>query len=292
MTEYLYHYTSLEGLKGILESDCLWATDAFKSKDSTEIKWGEKILEKKLIESGISENDAKKFISAIRKAINERAKGVFLTCFSGVIEDEYHEYREDNGVLSQWRGYGSYAIKFDQKKLKIFFETEGSTKDFKDWFGIADFDDGVKYFDPTGNCSAGYFDEQFASLKEAALSKEKFLELEQDAFEKVIENFCICLLLSKHVGFEEELERRCAYIAWKGDKEIKEVTKIYSDKSDKRYIKRFVGGINNAIESVIIGPMSDADYKVGEIFLSKRKIKFRRSETPFLNKSPSAGRDL
>ncbi len=283
MTEYLYHYTSLEGLKGILESDCLWATDAFKSNDLTEIRFGSEILKKKLIESGISRNDAEKFIEVIYKEIKEKAEGFFLTCFSGVIKDKY---REDNGVLSQWRGYGSYAIKFDQEKLKNFIAKEGSTKtegSVKDWFGIADFDDGVKYFDPMGNCSAGYFKKHFVSLKEAALLKEKFLELKEDDFKKVIENFCICLLLSKHVGFEEELERRCAYIVWKGDEEIKEVTKIYSDESGKRYIKRFVGGINNAIESVIIGPMSDADYKVGEIFLSKRKIKFRRSETPFLN---------
>ena len=277
MTEYLYHYTSLKGLKGILESDCLWATDAFKSNDLTEIKFGGEILKKKLIESGISKNDAEKFIEVIYKAIKEKAKGVFITCFSGVIKDKY---REDNGVLSQWRGYGSYAIKFYQERLRNFIVKEGSVKDC---FGVADFDDGVKYFDPTRNCSAGYFEEQFVSLKEAALLKEKFLELEEDDFKKVIKNFCICLLLSKHVGFEEELERRSAYIVWKGDEEIREVTEIYSDKSDKKYIKRFVGGINNAIESVIIGPMSDADYKVGEIFLSKRKIKFRRSETPFLD---------
>jgi hypothetical protein len=280
MTEYLYHYTSLKGLKGILESDCLWATDAFKSNDLTEIKFGGEILKKKLIESGISKNDAEKFIEVIYKGIKEKAEGVFLTCFSGVIKGKY---QEDNGVLSQWRGYGSYAIKFDQEKLKLFLEREGSTENFKDWLGIADLDDGVKYFDPTGNCSAGYFEKPFVSLKEAALSKEKFLELEEDDFKKVIENFCICLILSKHVGFEEESERRCAYIVWKGEEEIREVTEIYSDKSDKKYIKRFVGGINNAIESVIIGPMSDADYKVGEIFLSKRKIKFRRSETPFLD---------
>lgn len=210
------------------------------------------------------------------KRSTKKAKGIFLTCFSGVTEDKY---REDNGVLSQWRGYGSYAIKFDQKKLKDFFEKET----FQDQVRIADFDDGVRYFDRVGNCFAGYFEEHFASLKEAVLLGDKFLDLEDKAFRKVLENFCVYILLSKHVGFEEELERRCAYIVWKGDYEIKEVTEIFSE---RKYIKTFVGVIQNAIESVIIGPMSDADYKVGEIFLSERKIKFCRSETPFLNKSP------
>ncbi len=272
MTQYLYHYTGLEGLKGILENDCLWATDAFKSNDSTEIQWGLEILEKKLIKAGIGEHDVKIFISSIWKAINEKAKGFFLTCFSGVIKNGY---REDHGVLSQWRGYGSYAIKFEQKKLEDFFKTE----DFGDQIAISDFNDGVKYFDREGKCSEGYFKNEFYSLKEAALLKEKFSELDEDAFGEVLKNFCICLLLSKHVGFEEELERRCAYIIWKGNEEIKEVTKIYSD---RRYIKRFVGGIRSAIESVIIGPMSD--YKEGEIFLSQQGIKFYRSETPFLVK--------
>ncbi len=277
MTAYLYHYTSLGGLKGILESDCLWATDAFNSNDSTEIRFGVGILKKKLIEEGIDEKDVEKFTESIWKAINEKAKDVFLICFSAVVENQHRQYREDNGVLSQWRGCGSYAIKFDQEKLKDFFRSEA----FENEFGIADFDDGVKYFDSTGNCSTGYFEEQFASLKEAALLREKFLELGEDDFKKVIKNFCICILLSKHIGFEEELERRCAYIIWKGDDEIKEVTEIFSE---RKYIKRFVGGVHNAIESVIIGPMSDEDYKIGESFLLNSEVSFHKSETPFLRK--------
>ena len=47
--DILYHYTTSDGLLGILKDNCFWLTNAYYLNDSTEIKYGNEII-KKIIE--------------------------------------------------------------------------------------------------------------------------------------------------------------------------------------------------------------------------------------------------
>ena len=122
----LFHYTNAEGLKGILESNKLWATATYCSNDRSELKYFSEILNKKIDEKFKIDIDENLYYAVNKMIItDEYIKEItdflhrlkhFITCFSLINgEDEYH-----HGLLSQWRGYGDdggYAIQFDKSKL-------------------------------------------------------------------------------------------------------------------------------------------------------------------------------
>ena len=111
----LYHYTTADGLKGIVENHELWATSAYYLNDLTEIMYGYQLIDEA--------------VEAWRKKVNppelsmagglvyalQRQFGhdylkrniitpIYLTCFC-----------EEDNLLSQWRAYGQsggYSIGF------------------------------------------------------------------------------------------------------------------------------------------------------------------------------------
>jgi len=103
----LYHYTGVEGLKGIIESDALWATSAYYLNDSAEILYGYRVLYMALeawlkarnlpgtsIARGLAESFMQHFgHDALQRNI---VTPVYLTCFC-----------EEPNLLSQWRAYGN-----------------------------------------------------------------------------------------------------------------------------------------------------------------------------------------
>jgi hypothetical protein len=114
---FLYHYTTAEGLKGIIEKSELWATLAYFLNDSTEILYGCQVF-KEALDEWISNNQhldeslslALGFARDLRKAIGEDylkmgiAVPIYLVCFC-----------EKDNLLSQWRGYGQsggYSLGF------------------------------------------------------------------------------------------------------------------------------------------------------------------------------------
>lgn len=103
----LYHYTSADGLKGIIENDELWATSAYYLNDSAEILYGYRVLHLAIetwlkrpdpaadsISRGLAESLQRYFGqgAAERNVITP----IYLTCFC-----------EDDNLLSQWRAYGN-----------------------------------------------------------------------------------------------------------------------------------------------------------------------------------------
>ena len=138
----LFHYTSLEGLKGIMESGTLWATNARHLNDSSEFQLMWKAIQPKLEEyfnenvmrnreqypqnqvdlKGYIAQDAQTFLQIFRNILTEELIEPHVTSFT-THEDEYNR---ENGLLSQWRGYGNdgVAIVFDHKKLEKLVEEE------------------------------------------------------------------------------------------------------------------------------------------------------------------------
>ena len=105
-SEVLYHYTTVEGLKGIVETNELWATSAYFLNDSAEVIYGYEVLKEALnswISSGsegkasLSTDLAKYLQSGLAdRLLNKIVSPIYLTCFC-----------EDGNLLSQWRSYGA-----------------------------------------------------------------------------------------------------------------------------------------------------------------------------------------
>ena len=118
----LYHYTSLEGLLGIIESKSIWATNVLYLNDASELNYSINLLREEI-------NNVKEKIPIV---INGLGKFSF---FDGLIEsiDKFisHPYpigffvcsfSEEKDLLSQWRGYCprgiGFSLGFNLDKLK------------------------------------------------------------------------------------------------------------------------------------------------------------------------------
>ncbi|MBA6409244.1 MULTISPECIES: DUF2971 domain-containing protein [Pseudoalteromonas] len=137
--EYVYHYTSADGLKGILESKSLWATNAEYLNDFREIKQG--IDRIKSLRGSLSEFSQIKLEEIYAKHKNipldvtqkeMRSKDVhlanhFLNFLWNIIDnntiDEIYttSFTTKRDSLNHWLTYGSeqtsYCIKFNKEKL-------------------------------------------------------------------------------------------------------------------------------------------------------------------------------
>ncbi|SRR6266851_3306314 len=124
----LYHYTNASGLKGILESSSLWATDAEFLNDAQELQFGRTELcdalrayAENLYPSDRTPDGGRESSRAtiVRSAVQYldvgdvnvpvRTERIYVTCFC-----------RDSDLLSQWRGYASgdgYAIGFHSEAL-------------------------------------------------------------------------------------------------------------------------------------------------------------------------------
>jgi hypothetical protein len=107
-----YHYTTAQGLVGILESGSLWATNSRFLNDPTEIEYAIRLFR----HAGLHEIDAR---PAPRSFHAEALKG-WITNSLNYYQEEAKVYVscfcENGDLLSQWRGYGAsgggYAIGF------------------------------------------------------------------------------------------------------------------------------------------------------------------------------------
>jgi hypothetical protein len=121
----LYHYTSAEGLRGIIENNELWATSAYYLNDSAEMFYGYNVL-REVLDQWLKENTrtedsitlglARQLRSSFEDLFEKRLlKPIYIACFC-----------EKDNLLSQWRAYGQsggYSIGFRVfPKIGIFGE--------------------------------------------------------------------------------------------------------------------------------------------------------------------------
>ena len=106
----LYHYTNLQGAKGILESGALWATDVSYLNDTSEYTYGGAI-----IRAALAEFQPDEWVSSLLDdllAPDPRSLGynIYAACFC-----------EKPDLLSQWRAYSKsgvgYSLEFDRAHL-------------------------------------------------------------------------------------------------------------------------------------------------------------------------------
>lgn len=222
--EEVFHYTTSSGLQGIVSSKTLWASHTHFLNDEEEgIGFFKRILPMILkpeftkyvarsedLSARVQAADRlgvdlfdhwlEKIIDAFRKA-QERAQDRYVTSFS-TTEDKWIS---QNGLLSQWRGYGldgGYAIVFDAKELVELLNNEGEMYYEERWV----WDDVQYYMADLPRVQGDEVLEHFECVRKAAHDYWTTADIEKayPAFESIelLSAFC------KHRGFEEEQEVR------------------------------------------------------------------------------------
>lgn len=95
----LYHYTTLEGMRGIVETECIWLSDARYMNDASELEYAIGLIEDE-VSAVIRGSDLQEIVPPeFRLEMYESPVGAkprpFIACFCEV-----------DDLLSQWRGYG------------------------------------------------------------------------------------------------------------------------------------------------------------------------------------------
>lgn len=297
----LYHYTTYEGLSGILETQNLWATNYQFLNDALEIQLFKNrlraaltpiIIEHVLIQHG--------FCSNFQQILNERISEVvdgnykitghefYITSFCGQHSDAYSR---KNGLLSQWRGYGGdggYAIVFDTAKLKIALEPEAKFFNYQ-LVSLTD----VFYDDNT------YEEKFYCHLREVAkftiemLSRIRSGRQDIPSAEKAYPSIINCMSRLKHQGFKEENEVRIVVYAPLLDEKYIERNHEGKPKPNKEIKTRLKNGqkatyielkANWPIEQIIVGPHKNKEERAAQLKerLKGKNIEILISETPFV----------
>jgi len=102
----VYHYTTADGIFGIIDKREIWMSNAAFMNDTTELRALAKA-------TGIRDSDFTN--EAVKKAWRE---GVGR---DGLKENVYYmaSFSEDGDSLEQWRAYGNFCIGFDAKQLAV-----------------------------------------------------------------------------------------------------------------------------------------------------------------------------
>jgi DUF2971 family protein len=112
----LYHYTTTDGLLGIVQEQTLWATDAEFLNDAQELQFGREELRESLLKAAdeLDPFAAGGAVSAeASRATVMRSAADHLDIGKGPFAGKQHHaayvacFCESGDLLSQWRGYGS-----------------------------------------------------------------------------------------------------------------------------------------------------------------------------------------
>lgn len=123
----LYHYTNLEGLKGIINSRSIWFTHASTLNDPTELKYGKQLILNSIekVNSNIKDRNIKELLDGLTTNIS---------AFDTVL---YHTYVacfcKSENLLSQWRSYaaqgGGYNLGLRFKTDTKFYHASDKSKE-------------------------------------------------------------------------------------------------------------------------------------------------------------------
>lgn len=111
--DIVYHYTSLEGLIGIIQNRNVWMTDFGYLNDRHELSYGVDLVSEALnemLECSI-DGDIKQLLLAWKENIKRTPNRVCISSFSS-----------DGDSLSQWRAYGPVAIGLSVRDLALHVE--------------------------------------------------------------------------------------------------------------------------------------------------------------------------
>lgn len=255
----LWHYTTALGLHGILTSQQLWATDIFYLNDAEEFTgfFDRKLLHiltegvnAGIVEASKTSEGLKHINDAGGQAIVARDLPSQLLEILRTNTLKLHAYvtsfcspsgnDTEDGLLSQWRGYGldgGYAIVFDTKGLNELLEDE--QKRF--FYSFGHWGD-VDYFD--GDSTKVAHEERLEwekTIREtiASMLVKKDLLLAEKLFVPIL-----CLATRhKHRGFREESEVRISTVTSMSGISMDEVKKAGDNRPKKPVYFTLRGGM-------------------------------------------------
>lgn len=188
--DLLYHYTTLKGLKGIISSRCLWASDVRYMNDSAELNYIIALLQERV-----------RFISTPSTAtevINHFVDWMSYRITNGHMVFAA-SFRADGNLLSQWRGYSSVgkgiSIGFNAQDIKTLATANG----FKLGRCIYEKDKQIKLIDSV-----------LSSISDAIAQDDAYscTAKREKIFETVEADMLSIAALFKHPSFAEEKEWR------------------------------------------------------------------------------------
>lgn len=316
----LYHYTTWDGLVGILKNQSLWATHhRFLNDYSETLLLKDKLIElarpivhqefQKIIDGhpdrqqimknidinggfeALVDRDSNVWVNGMYESLPHA--GLYITSFCR----ESNEYINANGMLSQWRGYGQdggFALVFDTLSLECMLVEEDERFNYHFW-QLAD----VVYSDDEER-----FKCEFTSLEHLreftrAMIKSiptRVLDSNTQNDTKPLAAFLSCISRYKHRGFKEEHEVRiCAYPAVHDEifhRPDKDQPKPEKERKLRKKNGEYVPYIelfdsldqDLPIEQIIVGPHQNKEARVSalKVMLQGTNIEVNASDIPFI----------
>jgi Protein of unknown function (DUF2971) len=313
----LHHYTTFQGLKGILETNTIWATHYRDLNDSTEVVHLKQLLvgalmprfnktlhdrcnrqqRRHLKANGGDPKQLARFITDSLYSVtfgdgaSTSSVDAFITSFCTHADDK--PYDRENGLLSQWRAYGAdggCCLVFDTAAICNLLAQE-----WADYWGYLHMST-VQY--ATDEVSV---DELFPKLMSACdlylsqiltevLNAQTGRSPQHDP-----DPFLSSATLFKHRGFREEREARI--VAIRSSQAVREAAAGLDDNftpmpdrtrknNGRRYVPLFKGlDVKLPIQRVIVGPSRNQARnctRVRELLGSATLVKC--SDTPFIGR--------
>jgi hypothetical protein len=216
----LWHYTTAAGLKGIIETQQLHATQIHYLNDHQEFSGFLDTRLKKILTSSVDEAKSKDaslgpdFDQKVKRLFEEIRRvtlglDAFVTSFCSTDTEN-----GTDGLLSQWRGYGKdggYAVVFESKSIEKMINDE--LEKFLYYFidlGNVDYyeaSDSQSLHSETQELEAkvrGMLDKVLLTIRDAQLENRIVDPIIADAYEALVD---LCVR-HKHYGFREEKEVR------------------------------------------------------------------------------------
>lgn len=263
----LYHYTSLPGLKEIVEDQVLWASNAHYLSDIKEIRHAHDMLLAEIVERLKSADAlAAEVLTQLRHWLLERAIGpqqLFLCPFT-----------EEGNLLSQWRGYTPHglgvSLGFPASRIMALAATQG--------YRLVQC---IYEEREQRRLVGGVVDAMFAALhKDTALCAGGGKTSYQAVFDRFTDDLLLLAAVLKHGSFREEREWRV-------------ISRLYDDDPPDAAVKYRVGrftlipyrefslaegpGCALNLDEVVVGPSSSLELSMHSIpqYLASRGVSAR-----------------
>jgi hypothetical protein len=240
----------------------------------------------------------KHYIDAQYKVLDKISGGIYITSLCGE-HKEKDDYINQNGLLSQWRGYaldGGYAIEFEAEKLEEACRLEVSKYEYSH-SRMCDliYSDNDLATEELNEQVEHIFKFYIEASRIASSNSEELPDAEQS-----LPAFVNCITRYKHRGFKEENEVRIVKSpvlftkefleAWKEENHVptSEKTIRFREKNGIQipYIELFDSqDIKLPIKRIIVGPHKDKNARAAslEVMLKKTDIKITVSDIPYIS---------
>lgn len=312
----LYHYTTWDGLSGILNSGNLRATHYKFLNDYSEItlfrdrlvrlilphvqKQYEELIKRSPHakseidkEGGLTlavQYDSEAFVDAQYHATGDE---IYIASFCGEHSDAYVN---SNGLLSQWRGYGArggYALVFDTKKLEETLWLEVNNYEY----GMIQLSD-VVYSEDDEKLQEEFSDDLSSIAEDVEKVFSHMIAPDNELALSGYRPFVSCISRYKHYGFREEHEVRIVALPSLVNSELMELasnghTTLKPEKERKirtksdgfvPYIELFDSPkIELPITKIIVGPHREKESRAAalRVMLRHTDIEIQCSTIPF-----------